>query len=222
MTVRIVRLGTPRWPDEDFASAPSDDRRAACPSRNSRRQNWYDVWYPTLAPSAATLKLGQQADTAGAVDRFRAEIPVRDGSASSCANHRIAGEVVPSRQLLGRMLLRGCGALPSINLARAPGRAGCGCVVTVRQSDLRRDSRDCHGLTQRVVGSLHRGLQRFQGRCPLRRPTQDTQSDYTTIGTIPIAATCGDEYRLSTESAHVRSSKNDQLTGDSHAPPTCD
>src|SRR4029453_2384460 len=61
----------------------------------------------------------------GAVERFRAEVSVRDGSISPRANHRIAGEAVPSRQLLGRMLLRGCGTLPPINLARAPGRAGC-------------------------------------------------------------------------------------------------
>lgn len=24
-------------------------------------ENWYDVWFPTLAPSAATMKLGQAA-----------------------------------------------------------------------------------------------------------------------------------------------------------------
>jgi uncharacterized protein YeaO (DUF488 family) len=26
--------------------------------------NWYDLWYPTLAPSAETVKFGQQAQTA--------------------------------------------------------------------------------------------------------------------------------------------------------------
>jgi uncharacterized protein YeaO (DUF488 family) len=34
------------------------------PKSEFARQNCYDVWYPTLAPSASTLKLGQQADTA--------------------------------------------------------------------------------------------------------------------------------------------------------------
>ena len=26
-------------------------------------QDWYDVWFPNLAPSAETMKLGQTADT---------------------------------------------------------------------------------------------------------------------------------------------------------------
>jgi len=27
-------------------------------------QNWYDVWFPNLAPSVATMKLGQEATSA--------------------------------------------------------------------------------------------------------------------------------------------------------------
>src|SRR6185369_14900118 len=92
-----------------------------------------------LVSDACTVRHHAEAWAAsayrGAVDGFRPEVPVRDGSASSCANHRIAGEVVTSRQLLGRMLLRGCGALPPVNLAHAPGRAGRGCDLTARQSE---------------------------------------------------------------------------------------
>ncbi len=33
-------------------------------------QDWYDVWFPNLAPSVETLKLGQQAATPGQWARF--------------------------------------------------------------------------------------------------------------------------------------------------------
>jgi uncharacterized protein YeaO (DUF488 family) len=32
------------------------------PKTQFASQNWYDVWYPYLAPSVETMKLGQQAD----------------------------------------------------------------------------------------------------------------------------------------------------------------
>jgi len=70
MTVRIVRLGTPRWPDEGLRIGTVRRPPRGVPKSEFSRQNWYDVWYPTLAPSAATLKLGQQADTAAGWTAF--------------------------------------------------------------------------------------------------------------------------------------------------------
>jgi uncharacterized protein YeaO (DUF488 family) len=41
-------------------------------------QNWYDVWFPILAPSVETLKLGQAANTpaqwAAFIKKYRAEM----------------------------------------------------------------------------------------------------------------------------------------------------
>lgn len=41
-------------------------------------QNWYDVWFPTLAPSVETMKLGQGAVTPGTwatfTKRYKAEM----------------------------------------------------------------------------------------------------------------------------------------------------
>ena len=34
------------------------------PKAEFASQDWYDVWFPNLAPSAETLKLGQQAESA--------------------------------------------------------------------------------------------------------------------------------------------------------------
>jgi uncharacterized protein YeaO (DUF488 family) len=33
------------------------------PKAHFSTQNWYDVWFPNLAPSVATMKLGQAATT---------------------------------------------------------------------------------------------------------------------------------------------------------------
>ena len=33
------------------------------PKSEFARQDWYDVWFPNLAPSVDTMKLGQQAGT---------------------------------------------------------------------------------------------------------------------------------------------------------------
>jgi uncharacterized protein YeaO (DUF488 family) len=33
------------------------------PKAEFSSQNWYDVWFPTLAPSVETMKLGQKAKT---------------------------------------------------------------------------------------------------------------------------------------------------------------
>jgi uncharacterized protein YeaO (DUF488 family) len=33
------------------------------PKKDFARLDWYDVWFPVLAPSAATMKLGQAAES---------------------------------------------------------------------------------------------------------------------------------------------------------------
>ena len=55
MTVRIVRLGTPRAPDEGVRLGTV--RRPPRGVRKSEiaRRDWYDVWLPELAPSAALV-----------------------------------------------------------------------------------------------------------------------------------------------------------------------
>ncbi len=66
------------------AWAPSAARRVACPGASSRAQDWYDVWYPNLAPSVETMKLGQQAATPAEWARFarkyRAEMAAPDNA----------------------------------------------------------------------------------------------------------------------------------------------
>jgi len=63
MSVHIVRLGTERLPDEGTRVGTVRRPPRGVPKSEFASQNWYDVWFPTLAPSADTMKLGQAATT---------------------------------------------------------------------------------------------------------------------------------------------------------------
>ena len=86
MGIRIVRLGTGRVPQEGPRIGTVRRPPRGVPKAEFARQNWYDVWYPNLAPSAETMKLGQQAGSEAAwsafVRRYRAEMAAPDASRS--------------------------------------------------------------------------------------------------------------------------------------------
>jgi uncharacterized protein YeaO (DUF488 family) len=63
MAVRIVRLGTPRHPEEGLRIGTVRRPPRGVPKSQFASGNWYDVWFPVLAPSVETLKLGQAAAT---------------------------------------------------------------------------------------------------------------------------------------------------------------
>ena len=63
MTIHIVRLGSPRLPDEGTRIGTVRRPPRGVPKGEFARQNWYDVWFPNLAPSVETMKLGQEATT---------------------------------------------------------------------------------------------------------------------------------------------------------------
>jgi len=64
MSVRIVRLGTPRAPREGLRIGTVRRPPRGVPKSQFAKQNWYDVWFPNLAPSLAIMKLGLAAETA--------------------------------------------------------------------------------------------------------------------------------------------------------------
>jgi uncharacterized protein YeaO (DUF488 family) len=65
MTVRIIRLGTKRVPGEGLRIGTVRRPPRGVKKSEYSSQNWYDVWFPNLAPSAETMKLGQSARTEG-------------------------------------------------------------------------------------------------------------------------------------------------------------
>jgi uncharacterized protein YeaO (DUF488 family) len=78
MTLRIVRLGSARQPDEGTRIGTVRRPPRGVPKAQFASGNWYDVWFPLLAPSAETMKLGQaattDADWAAFTRKYRAEM----------------------------------------------------------------------------------------------------------------------------------------------------
>ena len=64
MSVRIVRLGTPRLSNEGLRIGTVRRPPRGVPKSQFSTGNWYDVWFPNLAPLTETMKLGQEAETA--------------------------------------------------------------------------------------------------------------------------------------------------------------
>jgi uncharacterized protein YeaO (DUF488 family) len=88
MAVRIVRLGSPREREEGPRIGTVRRPPRGVPKSEFASGNWYDVWFPTLAPSAETVKLGQAAATEAQWDTFRRRY--RSEMAQPAAAHAIA------------------------------------------------------------------------------------------------------------------------------------
>lgn len=84
MAVRVVRLGSARAPDEGTRIGTVRRPPRGVPKSEFATQDWYDVWFPNLAPSADTVKLGQDAETpaqwAAFRKKYRAEMAVAEAA----------------------------------------------------------------------------------------------------------------------------------------------
>ena len=82
MSVRIVRLGSPRAPGEGTRIGTVRRPPRGVPKSQFAARNWYDVWFPTLAPSLQTMKLARQSVTdsqwAAFVRKYRTEMAKPD------------------------------------------------------------------------------------------------------------------------------------------------
>lgn len=89
MSIRIVRLGTPRAPGEGLRVGTVRRPPRGVPKTEFASQDWYDVWYPNLAPSVETMKQAQEAQKSNSpaqwnafVRKFKAEMAESDASRS--------------------------------------------------------------------------------------------------------------------------------------------
>ena len=86
MSIRIVRLGSERAVDEGLRIGTVRRPPRGVPKAEFASGNWYDVWYPNLAPSVETMKLGQAAEDDKAwaqfERRYRAEMGEADAARS--------------------------------------------------------------------------------------------------------------------------------------------
>jgi uncharacterized protein YeaO (DUF488 family) len=78
VSVRIVRLGTPRGRGEGLRIGSVRRPPRGVPKSRHASGDWYDVWLPELAPSAEAVKLGLAAATGAEwrafVRRYRREM----------------------------------------------------------------------------------------------------------------------------------------------------
>jgi uncharacterized protein YeaO (DUF488 family) len=78
MTIRIIRLGTPRAAGEGTRLGTVRRPPRGVPKAEFARRDWYDVWYPVLAPSPELMKQAQAAETdkhwAAFFKKYRAEM----------------------------------------------------------------------------------------------------------------------------------------------------
>lgn len=78
MSVRVVRLGTPRAKGEGIRIGTVRRPPRGVPKSEFGKQDWYDVWFPNLAPGVGTMKLGQAAESASQwaafVRKYKAEM----------------------------------------------------------------------------------------------------------------------------------------------------
>jgi uncharacterized protein YeaO (DUF488 family) len=78
MSVRIVRLGTPRAKGEGPRLGTVRRPPRGVPKSEFAKRDFYDAWFPTLAPSVETMKLGlaagSDAQWARFAKKYRAEM----------------------------------------------------------------------------------------------------------------------------------------------------
>ena len=63
MVIRVVKLGTARAASEGTRIGTVRRPPRGVPKSAFASGNWYDVWFPNFAPSAATVKLALAAQT---------------------------------------------------------------------------------------------------------------------------------------------------------------
>ena len=84
MVVRVVRLGSARVENEGTRIGTVRRPPRGVPKEAFAAQNWYDVWFPNLAPSVDTMKFAQQATTPkewlAFIKKYRAEMAQPDNS----------------------------------------------------------------------------------------------------------------------------------------------
>ena len=117
MAVRIVRLGTKRVPGEGLRIGTVRRPPRGVKKSEYVSQNWYDVWFPNLAPSVETMKLGQSARTEGEwkafLRKYRAEMATPEKSRTldllAALSHKSdfsVGCYCPDEQRCHRSILR--------------------------------------------------------------------------------------------------------------------
>ena len=87
MSVRIVRLGTPRVAGEGPRIGTVRRPPRGVPKSQFAKRDWYDVWFPNLAPSLGLMKAAHAAETPAQWTVFVRKY--RDEMAAPAARHEL-------------------------------------------------------------------------------------------------------------------------------------
>jgi uncharacterized protein YeaO (DUF488 family) len=78
VSIRVVQLGTPRLINEGIRIGTVRHPPRGVPKGRFARDDWYDVWFPNLAPSADAVKAAKRAVSpsqwSAFIRRYRAEM----------------------------------------------------------------------------------------------------------------------------------------------------
>lgn len=88
MSVRVVRLGTARTRGEGLRIGTVRRPPRGVPKSQFSSGNWYDVWFPNLAPSVPTMKQALAAETSAEWAKFTARYKAE--MAAPAAKHDLA------------------------------------------------------------------------------------------------------------------------------------
>jgi uncharacterized protein YeaO (DUF488 family) len=82
MGIRIVRLGSARDKNEGLRIGAVRRPPRGVPKAEFASQNWYDVWFPVISPSAALVSQGQASTSdkawAAFAKKYRSEMTAPD------------------------------------------------------------------------------------------------------------------------------------------------
>jgi uncharacterized protein YeaO (DUF488 family) len=70
MSASVVRLGTPRRAGEGLRIGTVRRPPRGVPKTEYASGDWFDVWFPNLAPAVETMKLARAAETPAEWKRF--------------------------------------------------------------------------------------------------------------------------------------------------------
>ncbi len=86
MAVQVLRLGSDRAKGEGLRIGAVRRPPRGVKKAEYSSQNWYDIWYPNLSPSAETMKLGRNVKTdkewRAFEKKYRSEMATPDNSRS--------------------------------------------------------------------------------------------------------------------------------------------
>ena len=84
MSIRIVRLGTPRSPDEGPRLGTVRRPPRGVPKSEFGKQDYYDTWLPNLAPTAELMAQGLAVETdkdwAAFARKYKAQMKLPDAN----------------------------------------------------------------------------------------------------------------------------------------------